>query len=193
MSTVAAHSMNTSFAPFDLQSRSLTFQTFAVLVGTLVLALSSYISVPMIPVPFTMQTYAVAMVGALFGWRLGGITVLAWLAEAALGAPVLAGGHAGLAAFAGPTAGYLFAFPAMAMLMGFLAERGWNGRNMVLAALGMLLSHALCLLGGATWLSVLLGMDKAIAVGVMPFLGGAVIKSLLGATTLALLVRRTQK
>ena len=46
----------------------------------------------MYPVPVTMQTFAVTMVGALYGWRLGGLTVIAWLAEAMIGLPVLAGG-----------------------------------------------------------------------------------------------------
>jgi len=67
-------------------------QAALVLVGTGVLTASSYISIPMVPVPGSMQTFAVLMVGALYGWRLGGITVLAWLLEAALGMPVLAGG-----------------------------------------------------------------------------------------------------
>ena len=95
-----------------LQNRSAAWQAVAVLLGTLFLTLSSYIVVPMVPVPMTMQTFAVTMVGALFGWRLGAATIIAWLVEGAIGFPVLAGGTGGLFAFMGPTAGYLFAFPA---------------------------------------------------------------------------------
>ena len=94
-------------------------QAGLVLAGTVVLTLSSYVSIPLSPVPVSMQTFAVLMVGALYGWRLGGLTVLAWLLEAALGMPVLAGGKGGLAPFFGPTGGYLFAFPVGAVLMGF--------------------------------------------------------------------------
>jgi biotin transport system substrate-specific component len=175
--------------PLDLQSRPLVWQVGAVALGSLFLALSSYIQVPMIPVPVTMQTFAVALIGALYGWRRGGITILAWLAEGAAGLPVFAGGASGVHHFAGPTGGYLLAFPIAGALMGWLAERGWNGSRVMLAFLGMLLSHALCLLLGAAWLAVLIGPERAIALGVMPFLVGTLLKSALGAGTLKLLAR----
>lgn len=75
----------------DVQNFTLPWKIAAVFFGTLFLTLSSYIEVPMIPVPITMQTFAVMLVGALYGWRLGGITIVAWLMEGALGLPVLAG------------------------------------------------------------------------------------------------------
>ena len=58
-------------------------QLALVLGGTAVLTASSYVSIPMQPVPVSLQTFAVLMVGALYGWRLGGLTVLAWLLEGA--------------------------------------------------------------------------------------------------------------
>lgn len=177
------------FSPLDLQSRPLVWQVGAVVIGTLFLALSSYIEVPMVPVPITMQTFAVAMVGALYGWRLGGITIIAWLLQGAFGMPVLAGGAAGAHHFAGPTGGYLFAFPVAGALVGWLAERGWNGSQVVLAFLSMLLSNAVCLVLGAAWLAVIIGAEQAIMLGVMPFLLGSVLKSALGAATLRLLAR----
>jgi biotin transport system substrate-specific component len=143
----------------------------------------------MVPVPVTMQTFAVAMVGALCGWRLGSLIITAWLVEGAAGLPVLAGGASGVHHFLGPTGGYLFAFPVAGALMGWLAERGWNGDRVILAFLGMLLSNAVCLLLGAAWLAVLIGPERAIALGVMPFLVGALLKSALGAATLKLLAR----
>src|SRR5690625_7724436 len=79
-----------------------------VLVGTAVLAMSSYIVVPMWPVPISMQTFAVLMVGALYGWRLGGITVVAWLLQALVGMPVLGGGAGGVAAIVCDTDGSFF-------------------------------------------------------------------------------------
>ncbi len=143
----------------------------------------------MYPVPMTMQTFAVAFLGAIYGWRLGGITVLAWLVEGALGLPVLAGGGGGLLHFSGPTAGYLFAFPLMAMLTGWLAEHGWNGSRVFLAFLSMLLANCLCLLLGAAWLSGMIGVEQAIIHGVTPFILGAVLKSALGAAALKALQR----
>ena len=161
-------------------------QLALVLGGTVALSASSYISIPFWPVPVTMQTFAVLMVGALYGWRLGGITVLAWLLEAALGMPVLAGGKGGIAPFIGPTAGYLFAFPVGAMLMGWLAARGWHGTHPLRAFWAMLLSTTLIVLLGGAWLSALIGPAKGWQLGVLPFLIGDVLKSAMGAATLAL-------
>jgi biotin transport system substrate-specific component len=117
-------SASPSFSPVDLHARSLPVRLLAIAFSSILLAISSQIEVPMVPVPVTMQTFTVAMIGALYGWRLGTLTVLAWLGQAALGLPVLAGGAGGLAHFAGPTGGYLAAFVVMAAQVGWLAERG---------------------------------------------------------------------
>jgi biotin transport system substrate-specific component len=173
-----------AFSPLDLPNRSAAWQIAAIVFGTAFLALSSYIEVPMYPVPMTMQTFAVGLVGALYGWRLGGITIAAWLIEGAAGLPVLAGGAAGLHHFAGPTGGYLFAFLLMGVTIGWLAERGWNGNRVGLAFLSMLLGNLLCLLVGAAWLATMIGVEQAIVYGVTPFLLGAILKSALGAAAL---------
>ena len=81
------HMLSGAFVPLKIADRSLAYKTLAVLIGTAFLAVSSWIEVPMYPVPVTMQTFAVTMVGALYGWRLGGLTVIAWLAEAMVGFP----------------------------------------------------------------------------------------------------------
>ncbi|MFT4013827.1 MAG: biotin transporter BioY [Paracoccus sp. (in: a-proteobacteria)] len=192
MTSMTATNTRPLFSPLDLQSRPLAWKIAAVAIGSLLLALSSYIEVPMVPVPITMQTFAVTLVGALYGWRLGGITIAAWLVEGALGLPVLAGGAAGAQHFAGPTGGYLFAFPVAGMLVGWLAERGWNGRRAGLAFLAMLAGNALCLLLGAAWLAVLIGAKQAIMAGVVPFLVGGLLKSALAAATLRLSTRQTR-
>ena len=182
-------SLTSAFSPLDLESRPLAWRIGAVVLGTLFLTLSSYVEVPMVPVPVTMQTFAVMLVGALYGWRLGAITIIAWLAEAAVGLPVLSGGAAGAHHFVGPTAGYLFAFPVVGAVVGWLAERGWNGRRPLLAFVSMLLGNALCLAIGGAWLAVLFGADVAWTSGVAPFIVGGVLKSVLGAALLALLAR----
>ncbi|PZU88367.1 MAG: biotin transporter BioY [Chelatococcus sp.] len=187
MTTIA---LGAGFSPLNPQARSLRWQIAAVLIGTALLAFSSRITVPMLPVPMTMQTFAVTLIGALYGWRLGAITVLAWLAEGAMGLPVLANGAGGLAPFFGPTAGYLVAFVAAAALCGLLAERGWNGRSLPLAFAAMLIGNLVCLVGGGLWLTWLIGAQKALAVGVLPFVPGAVLKSALAASLLALWARR---
>jgi biotin transport system substrate-specific component len=175
-----------SFSPLRLQGRSFTWQAIAVVLGTLFLALSSYIEVPMVPVPVTMQTFAVTLIGALYGWRLGAVTVAAWLVEGAVGFPVLAGGAAGVAHFVGPTGGYLFAFPLVGALVGWLAERGWNGSRVLLAFAAMVLGNLACLVLGTAWLAAMIGAEQAITFGFLPFLVGGLLKSALGAATLKL-------
>ncbi|WP_332688052.1 biotin transporter BioY [Devosia sp.] len=188
--TASAHD---AFSPLRLQSRPLVWQVAAIVLGTLFLALSSYVEVPMVPVPMTMQTFAVTLVGALYGWRLGGLTIVAWLLEGALGLPVLAGGASGAAHFLGATGGYLFAFPVCGALVGWLAERGWNGNRVVLAFLAMLAGNLLCLVLGGAWLAVIIGFDSAVTHGVAPFIVGGVLKSALGAAVLKALSPRTSK
>ena len=141
-------------------------QLALVLGGTAVLTASSYVSIPMQPVPVSLQTFAVLMVGALYGWRLGG--------------------KGGLAPFFGPTAGYLLAFPLGAVLMGWLAARGWDGAHPLRAFGAMLLCTTLILLLGGAWLGAMIGAAKGWQLGVAPFLVGDVVKSALGAATLAL-------
>ncbi|MEL6745054.1 MAG: biotin transporter BioY, partial [Pseudomonadota bacterium] len=89
--------------------QSLSGKVVLLLLGSAVLSLSSYVAIPMVPVPITMQTLAVTVIGAVFGWRLGMAAVWLWLAYGAAGLPVFAGGASGLSHFVGPTAGYLFA------------------------------------------------------------------------------------
>ncbi|TIX89898.1 biotin transporter BioY [Rhizobium sp. P44RR-XXIV] len=178
------HHEDAAFDPLRLGQRSLIVKAVFVLAGTLVLALASQISVPMVPVPITMQTFAITMIGALYGWRLGAITILAWLGEAMVGFPVLAGGAGGIAPFMGPTAGYLVSFPIIGALVGWLAERGWGGERVVRSFLAHLSVNILCLAIGGAWLAALIGAEKGWLLGVAPFILGAALKSALAAAVL---------
>ena len=178
------HHEEAAFDPLRLGQRSLVVKAAFVLAGTLALALASQISVPMVPVPITMQTFAITMIGALYGWRLGAITILAWLGEAMVGFPVLAGGAGGIAPFMGPTAGYLVSFPIIGALVGWLAERGWSGDRVARSFLAHLSANILCLAIGGAWLAALIGAEKGWLFGVAPFILGAVLKSALAAAVL---------
>jgi biotin transport system substrate-specific component len=162
-------------------------QAAQVLLGTLALTASSWLSIPMLPVPITMQTYAVIVIGALLGPGLGALTVIAWLGESMLGLPVLAHGTGGILPFLGPTAGYLFSFPVVAAFVGWLAERGWTRSGLVRSFSAMLAGNAINLAMGATWLAAILGWHRAIVVGVAPFVTGAVVKAFLATSTIALI------
>ncbi|ACI99356.1 biotin transporter BioY [Rhodospirillum centenum] len=143
---------------------------------------AAWVEVPMIPVPMTMQTWAVVLVGTLCGWRLGAAALALYLLQGALGLPVFAGGHAGTAVLTGPTGGYLAAFPVAAALCGFLAERGWRATLPRLLT-SLLAGHALILAAGFVWLSGFVGAEKALHAGVLPFLAGMVLKSALAAAS----------
>ena len=161
----------------------------AIALGLAALIAASYASVPMYPVPMTLQTLAVLLTGALAGPRLGAAIVILWLALALIGAPVLSGGKAGLAALTGGTAGFLLSFPVAAYLAGLLpAWRGAGGFARLLA--GFLLLHGLILLAGWGRLSLMIGAEAAFAAGVGPFLPGAAVKSALAALILILLRAR---
>lgn len=153
-------------------------------VGSLLLTLSAKIQVPFWPVPMTMQTFAVLVIGMAFGWRLGTATIALYLGQGALGIPVFAGG-AGLAYMLSTTGGYLIGFLVAAALVGVLAERGWD-RGVVRTLLAMVLGTGVIFLFGATWLAGLIGWEKAIVHGVTPFLAGAVFKIALAAAVLPL-------
>jgi biotin transport system substrate-specific component len=189
MTTILAPAVR-GFDPLGISGRSLPMQAALLLFGTGVLALASQVSVPMVPVPITLQTLAITMIGVLYGWRLGALTVLAWLGEAMMGLPVLAGGSGGLAPFVGPTAGYLAAFPIIAALAGYLANKGWTGSHVVRSFLAHLSANILCLAIGGAWLGYLIGAEKGLALGVTPFILGAVLKSALAAALLMALARR---
>lgn len=169
---------------------SLFAQAGMVVVGIGLLTASSHLAIPMVPVPITLQTLAVTVVGAVYGWRLGAVTVLAWLALAALGLPVLSS-SSGLSAFTGPTAGYLAAFPLAAGLTGWLAARGWGARRPLWAFVALLAGNALCLGMGWSWLAMNIGAQAALIHGVLPFIPGALIKSAAGAAILVGLARLT--
>lgn len=150
----------------------------AIVLGSAALAIASQLSIPLQPVPMTMQTYAVIMIGALCGWRLAALTVLAYLVEGAAGLPVFADGAAGLAKMIGTTGGYLIGFLPAAALIGYLADRGWNNVAWKLAA-SLLVGHLVVFAFGVSYLASFTGVEKAIALGFVPFILGTVLKTAL--------------
>lgn len=150
----------------------------AVLAFALLTALCARLSVPMFPVPMTMQTWAVLLAGVMLGPRWGMAAVLLYLALALAGLPVLSDGASGPSPFTGPTAGYLFAFPFAAGLAGVLAERG-RLRGLVPATAWLFGLHLFVLALGTGWLAGRIGVPAAVAAGFTPFLIGAAVKSIL--------------
>jgi biotin transport system substrate-specific component len=168
-------------APLDWTRSAVVVVGFSLLTAA---AAQVVVPLPFTPVPLTGQTFAVLLTGALLGPRLGALAMLAYLAEGAAGLPFFRGGAGGPAHLAGPTAGYLFAFPAAAFVTGLLAERGWD-RRFVTAAAAMALGSLVILAGGWAWLALMSGAGgEAFRLGVAPFLPGDVVKIALAAATL---------
>ncbi len=139
----------------------------------------------MVPVPITGQSLGVLLIGACLGCHRSIASVLGYLALGATGVPVFAGG-VGLAALVGPTGGFLLSFIPAAALIGYLCERGWDrtfGKALVTFGLGHIVIFAI----GVSWLAVPLGWQEAVAVGLIPFLPGMVIKTLVATSLLPLL------
>ncbi|WP_425038467.1 biotin transporter BioY [Primorskyibacter sp. S187A] len=173
-----------------LGQMSLMRQALVVLAATMFIAVAAQISVPFYPVPLTLQTLAILLVGFALGARLGAIAVLAYLAEGAMGLPVFANFNNG-AAFAGPTAGFLVGFVALAWIAGKAADMGVRG--IVGTTLAAALATAVIYIPGLAWpLAVAnatgisagwAGADLATTLGwfATPFLLGDAVKAVLAA------------
>ncbi len=161
--------------------------------GTALLTVSAKVQVRFWPIPMTMQTFVVLMLGMAYGVKLGVATVLLYLVEGAVGLPVFAGTPEkglGLAYMAGPTGGYLVGFLLGASLCGWLAERGWD-RSLWRTAAAMLLGHALIFVPGVAWLAVLMDWTRAVQFGLAPFYAATALKTALAAAVLPLAWRLT--
>ena len=171
--------------------RSIGTTTMLVVLGSLLLWASAKISVPFYPVPMTMQSAVVLLLGAAYGPRLAFFTVALYLAEGAVGLPVFTGTPErgiGLAYMAGPTGGYLAGYLLAAPLVGLVATR----TRQPLPIGGIMLSGAALILGcGTLWLSMLIGTDRAIAGGLLPFVLGDLTKVALATVLTLALVRRS--
>jgi len=164
------------------RSAALLRAVLLALAGTALLTLSAKLKVPFYPVPMTMQTLVVLVLGAALGTRLAMATVALYLVEGALGLPVFADTPErgiGLAYMAGPTGGYLAGFVAGAGLVGWLCERGF-GRSLLGMGAAMALGHAVIFAFGFGWLATLYGPSVAWTAGVAPFALATLLKTALG-------------
>jgi biotin transport system substrate-specific component len=151
-----------------------------VVAGAALTALAAQVRIPLWPVPLTGQTFAVLLTGAALGWRAGGAAQLLYLALGAAGAPVFTEASGGLDVLVGPTAGYLFAFPVAAAVVGRMAERRRDRRFWSMVG-AFLVGSAIIYVAGVVGLmaSIDLTLPQALQDGVVPFLVGDAIKAAL--------------
>ena len=177
---------------------SVPIRAAAVLFVSGLTAVAAQVSVPLpfTPVPFTFQTMVVLLGGAVLGARLGFAAQMTYLALGIAGLPVFAASAIlpqGIGRLLGPTAGYLIAYPIAAFVAGWLAERGWDRRYLT-ALLAMTIGLALIFTGGVLWLAWLarpvapgvgaVGLERAIATGLMPFFPADLVKLAVAAAIL---------
>lgn len=162
-----------------------------VALGVALLTLSAKVQVPFWPVPMTLQTMVVLLVGASYGARLAGITLGSYLVLGAAGLPVFASG-AGIAYMAGPTGGYLLGFFVAAVLLGYLADRGL-GRNLLSALALFAIGEVVIFAFGIGWLAALIGVEKAVAAGLTPFIPAEILKVAIATAILAAAWKRAAR
>src|SRR5947199_7278305 len=166
--------------------RSRVAADFLLIIGaSALIAIAAQIAIPLpfTPVPLTMQPLAVLLVGVVLGSARGAFAAALYLIEGASGLPVFAQAHSGPLWLIGPTAGYLWSYPAAAWLAGWFSERGW-GSTIVRSVAGMLAALAVIYAGGWSWLAVLTSPRGALYAGVTPFVLADAIKIALGAALL---------
>jgi len=175
-----------AYVPLKLAGRPIALKAVVLVLGIAFLTAASWVQVPMWPVPMTMQTFAVMMVGALCGWRLGTATVVSWLVLA-VQFPLLS--EFKTLPMVATTSGYLAAFVVMAAFVGYMAERGFTSRP-IPAFLVLLGAEVICFALGVGYLGAVIGYDKAVQFGLMPFILGDLLKTVL-AVALLTAFRRT--
>tara|TARA_B100001123_G_C14768447_1_gene811693 strand:- start:131 stop:679 length:549 start_codon:yes stop_codon:yes gene_type:complete len=163
----------------NLKEASLVKNLFVAILGSILLAISAKIKIPFYPVPMTMQTFVVLLLGISLGWRLGLFTVGLYLVEGIAGLPVFAGTPekgVGIVYFTGPTMGYLIGFLIAVSLTGFFSFNNNFFKNFV----KLLFSVSFIYILGLIWLGSLIGWDKPIfKLGAQPFLLAELFKILL--------------
>ena len=163
----------------SLKSSKIIKYAFIALIGSIALAISSKVKIPFYPVPMTMQTLVVIMIGAAFGWKLGLATVSLYLFEGIIGLPVFSGTPEkgiGLVYFTGPTMGYLTGF----LVAAFLAGKFNYNKNLITNFLKLTFATSFIYILGMVWLGSLIGWDKPIfKLGAQPFLLAELFKILI--------------
>ena len=149
------------------------------IIGSLLLTLSAKIKIPFYPVPMTMQTFVVILLGITLGYKLALATVGLYLIEGILGLPVFSNSPEkgiGFVYFIGPTMGYLIGFLFTTFLSGYLNLK----TNFLMIFIKLIFAVSFIYLFGLIWLGTLIGWDKPIfELGALPFLYAELFKVLL--------------
>lgn len=150
--------------------------------------ISSYIVIPIGPVPITLQTFVVLLSGILLGPKMGPLSIIAWIILGCVGLPVFNQGQGGAVMLVGPTSGFLVSFVVMAWLVGYCTEKNTNNSVWYMAG-AMILAVIICYILGligfklsfAYFLHKPMSWSKGFILAVAPFLPFDIIKAVLAA------------
>ncbi len=157
-------------------SKKIALDWIVALFSSIVISLCSplVIHLPNTPVPIALQPHVILFVAAILGSQRATLTVLFFLLQGVLGLPVF-GGKAGLACILGPTGGYILGYVLAAFLVGLIVELSTK-KTASLVFIAMVFGNIILYLFGASWLGNFVGTNKAIELGVIPFIPGALLK-----------------
>ena len=176
----------------NLKQTHLIRYFFIALIGSLLLAISSKIKIPFYPVPMTMQTFVVIIIGISLGWKLGMATIFLYIFEGILGLPVFSGTPEkgiGIVYFTGPTMGYLIGF----IVAVYFAGKFTYNENLIKTFMKLIFCVSFIYFLGMLWLGILIGWDKPIfKLGAQPFLLAELFKVLI-ATILTNQIKKLRK
>ncbi len=163
-------------------SRSLVTDMVLVMAGALLTAGAAQLAIPLHPVPITMQTLAVLLVGSSLGAARGAASMLLYVALGAVGLPFYSDGESGFAVLFGSTGGYIIGFVFAAALTGWLAQRDWD-KKFLGAAVSFLTGTVVIFAFGLVGLALVLGgtLEQTLAWGLYPFIIGGIIKAAIAA------------
>ena len=174
------YSSNTSLVSslFGKRTNDLVYVLLTSIIGSFLLAISSKVQIPLTPVPVTLQTLVLLVMSMFLGWRGAVGATSLYLFQGAIGLPVFAHGGGFIILF-GPTGGYLFGFLIASVVVGYLAEKGWD-KSVVLTFTSMTIGTLIIYLFGVIWLSYLKDLNTALVFGLLPFITPDILKICLG-------------
>ncbi len=160
------------------KTNDLVYVLLTSIIGSFLLTVSSKVQIPLTPVPVTLQTLVLLVMSMFLGWRGAVGATSLYLFQGAIGLPVFAHGGGFIILF-GPTGGYLFGFLIASLVVGYLAERGWD-KSVVLTFTSMTIGTLVIYLFGVIWLSYLKDLNTALIFGLLPFITPDILKICLG-------------
>lgn len=177
--------LSRTYQPYLFQHYRLTqwpHQLLATTLAALLMAISANISIPLHPVPLSLQSLAVLLLGAFLGRKLAVLAILEYLLLGACGLPFFAGGHGGINVLVSASAGYLYGFIFSAYIAGWAAERGYD-RHFFSGLCAFALAHQVIFVFGVFYLAFYLhtSIYHALQLGYLPFAGFDLLKFFIAA------------